>query len=97
VIAIEAKKLKKKLDEAHIKMRAKQDNTSSSNLFAKNFADDNNKDNIEKSTFYRTGSVMRTQQISTSGFKTSTSFFESSHVKSFVDKLKKEVRSLINN
>lgn len=91
MIDVEGKKLKKKLDEAHLKMKAKQENISST-FFGKNLAEENNfKENTEKSSFYKTRSNIRSQ-ISMNGFKTaSSSFFESSQVKSFVDKLKKEV------
>ena len=71
-------------------MRAKQDNVSST-FFGKNPADEINiKENTEKSSFYKTRSMMRSQ-ISMIGGKTSSSFFESSHVKSFVEKIKNEV------
>jgi len=78
------------LDEAHLKMRAKQENNSST-FFGKNFNDDNAlKENLEKPTFNKTRHVKR-PQINMNGLKTHSSFFESSQVKSFVDKLKKEV------
>lgn len=71
-------------------MRAKQDNISST-FFAKNPAEDVAlRENMEKPSFYKTRTFMRSQ-ISMNGLKTSSSFFDSSHVKSFVDKLKKEV------
>lgn len=90
MIDIEGKKLKKKLDEAHLKMKAKQDNVSST-FFSKNIADEILfKENTEKASFYKTRSVLRSQ-LTTNAIKTNSSFFESTQVKSFVDKLKNEV------
>ena len=72
-------------------MKAKQENISST-FFGKNYADDAAfRESMERTSFHKTRSMIRSQATMNNGSKTSFSFFDSTQVKSFVDKLKNEV------
>jgi len=93
---MESRKIKKKLDEFHLKLKSKQENITGSHFFKTTY-NENNNENIEKTSFYKTRSVgMRTQN---SFFNinrgSSTSLIDGSQIMNLVDKIKNEVFILL--
>lgn len=100
MIDVEARKLKKKLDEAHLKMKMKQENYSeeSKKLYGNFFKTHLSSETIQndflmndKIAFQKRRTLQNKTQLNFNYSKSPSSYFESDQIKLFVDKLKIDV------